>query len=127
MGIIDGGHAQLWPTKDGIAGDAMVAEHGKISLHIERSKDSTDVRGLYFSAITRLKISAKEITGRIGNCSIELSRKTLGVFEGDIGCVNKNATFPSVSKGTLRLIRGAAELDAPMPQLALALLSVFPR
>lgn len=128
-GMVEGGHAQLWPTKDGIAGDAVVSDlpSGKITLHIERSKDGTSVRGLYFSAMVHLEIGEKTISGRIGNCSIDLARRAPGVFEGDVGCAARNQTFPSVSKGSLMLGRGAASADAPMPQLALSLLAVLPR
>jgi hypothetical protein len=128
-GMIEGGHAQLWPTKDGVAGDAVVSDlpSGKITLHIERSKDGTSIRGLYFSAMVHLEITEKTVSGRIGNCSVDLTRRAPGIFDGDVGCTLRNQTFPAVSKGSLMLARGAASADAPMPQLALSLLAVLPR
>lgn len=127
-GTIEGGEAQLWPTRDGVSGDALVSDlpSSKITLHIERTKNSTVVTGLYFAAMARLEIGAKNVSGRVGNCSVDLDRKAPGVYEGDVGCTRRGA-FPSVSRGTLRLVRGAADADAPMPQLALALLAVLPR
>jgi hypothetical protein len=128
-GTIGGGHAQLWPTADGIAGDAIVSDlpSGKITLHFERSNKGTAVRGLYFNAMAHLEIGAKTISGRVGDCSVDLTRKAPGLFEGAVGCVSRGSTMPSVTKGILRLGRDAAKLDAPMPQLALALLAVLPR
>jgi hypothetical protein len=128
-GTIEGAHTQLWPTRDGLSGEAVVSDlpSAKITLHISRSKDGTEVRGLFFGAMAHLEIAPKEISGRMGDCSLELTRRAPGIYEGEVGCTPRGVSFPQLSKGTLRLLGDAAHPDAPMPQLALALMAVLPR
>jgi hypothetical protein len=74
----------------------------------------------------RVSLDGKRMRGHYGVCSIDLARKRVGLYEGDIGCM-RGRSYPATGKASVELYGEAAKPDAPQPQLALALVSVLPR
>ncbi|HEX9290793.1 MAG TPA: hypothetical protein VF904_14835 [Anaeromyxobacteraceae bacterium] len=97
-----------------------------VDLHVDRSNDKTTVRGTYFGQRISLELSPRTVSGRVGACSLDLTRKRPGYYEGDLGCVTRGTAMPAVAKATLKLAGDAATARPPMPQFALALISVLP-
>jgi hypothetical protein len=110
--------------------DLEVSEHrltgANVDIHLDRSNDKTTVRGTYFGQRISLEFGPRAVTGRVGACSIDLERKRPGYYEGDVGCVTRGMTMPAIARATLKLAGLAAEVRPPMPQFALALISVLP-
>jgi len=97
-----------------------------VDLHVDRSNDKTTVRGTYFGQRISLELGPRTVSGRVGACSLDLTRKRPGYYEGDLGCVARGVAMPTVAKATLKLAGDAAAMHPPMPQFALALISVLP-
>lgn len=101
-------------------------EGSSFTLDYSRDGEKVAVEGLIGGVRVRVAMDAKRMHGRFGVCSIDLKRKRVGLYEGDVGCL-RGGNFPVTAKATLELYGQAATADAPQPQLALALVSVLPR
>jgi len=96
-----------------------------LDLYLERTGDGLAIRGHAFGRRYSLVYGPKGLTGRAGACSVDLKVTPEGPLSGEIGCP-RDGRLPSVSHAALKLQGQAGQPSPPMPQLALALLSVFP-
>lgn len=118
-GDVRGMNADLTVTPDGIHG-------ADVNLFLTRKGDKVTLRGNFGNQHLTLELTAKSVSGRFGDCSVDLSRRAPGYFQGELGCT-QGGDFPLVMTAILKLAGNAADPStAPMPQMALALLSVLP-
>ncbi len=94
-------------------------------VHIERKGDELAVRGTVFGQRFSMEMTPRELSGRSGNCSFDLSRRQPGVLRGNVGCTDPRSVFPATATGTLKLSGDAAEREPSLPQLALALIAAL--
>lgn len=94
-------------------------------VHIERKGDRLAVRGNVFGQRFSVEMTPKELTGRSGSCSFDLSRIQPGVFRGNVGCMSPRASLPSTGTGLLKLAGDASQREPALPQLALALIAAL--
>jgi hypothetical protein len=94
-------------------------------VHVERKADLLVVRGNVFGRRFSIEMTPKELSGRSGNCSFDLSRRGPGLLRGSVGCADPRSTFPSTGTSTLKLAGDAAQREPSLPQLALALIAAL--
>ncbi len=86
----------------------------------------TIIEGLFFGQRIRLELDGKRLHGKVGACSLDLSRKSPQLFQGNVGCIPSGRTPPRISRANLQLLGAAGNDPPPMPQLALALVAILP-
>jgi hypothetical protein len=96
-----------------------------VDLYVKQDKKQLVIRGSVFNRRLWLEISPKKLSGRAGDCSLDLRQKTPGRYEGNIGC-SRGTQIPQTGRAEVRLDGTAAEAKPPLPQFALALVSVLP-
>ncbi|WP_248360715.1 hypothetical protein [Anaeromyxobacter oryzae] len=98
-----------------------------VNVGYETKDGRTTIEGLFFGQRIRLELDKKRLHGKVGVCSLDLSRKNPQFFQGEMGCTpsGRNA-FPQTSRASLQLIGEAGSDQPPMPQLALALIAILP-
>lgn len=106
--------------------DGRHIEGASFTLDYAREGEHVSVEGLVNGIRMRVSMDAKRMRGRYGVCSIDMKRKRVGLYEGDVGCL-RGGSFPASAKASLELYGVAATPEAPQPQLALALVAVLPR
>jgi len=94
-------------------------------VHIERKVDQLIVRGIVFGQRFSIEMTPKELSGRSGNCSFDLSRRQPGVLRGGVGCTDPRSPLPSTGTAMLKLAGDAAAREPLLPQLALALIAAL--
>jgi opacity protein-like surface antigen len=87
---------------------------------------TTLVEGLFYGRRVRVEMGKKKLQGRLGACSLDLSRRNVQTFFGDVGCSNPQRGLGTAGKATLTLLGVAASANPPLPQLALALFALLP-
>lgn len=96
-----------------------------VDLHLSKEGAKQVVRGLFFGQRIWLEIAEKKVSGRIGGCSFDLGRKRTGLYEGTVGCVDRERTLPATAHASLTMFGDAARAEPPQPQFALALVAVL--
>lgn len=96
-----------------------------VDIFVKQEKNQLVVRGNLFARRLWLEIGAKKVSGRVGDCSIDLKNKSPGLYVGNIGC-SRGTRTPQTARAEMRLDGTAAEAKPPLPQFALALVSVLP-
>lgn len=94
-----------------------------VNLFVFRKGTTVSVQGMFGQRQVWFTVKPDEIQGTTdgGRCSFDLTRTGEGLFQGGVGCVGQ------VTTSTLRLSGAAADLANPVvPQLVLALITVFP-
>jgi hypothetical protein len=117
-GDIGGNTVELEVDKERLTGAG-------VSLVVKQEKDQLVVRGNLFSRRLWLEFGAKKVSGRVGDCSIDLKHKSPGLYTGNIGC-SRGTQTPQTARAELRLDGTATDAKPPLPQFALALVSVLP-
>jgi hypothetical protein len=94
-----------------------------VNLYVFKKAATVSVQGMFGQRQVWFTMKPDEIQGTTdgGRCSFDLTRNAQGLFEGGVGCVGQ------VTTATLKLSGAAADVSNPVvPQLVLALLTVFP-
>jgi hypothetical protein len=97
-----------------------------VSINYETKDGKTLVEGLFFGRRIRIELDRKHLRGRLGACSLDLSRKNPQYLSGEMGCMPAGRSVPQTSRATVQLIGEAGSDKPPMPQLALALVAILP-
>jgi hypothetical protein len=94
-----------------------------VNLYVFKKGTTVSVQGMFGQRQVWFTLKPDEIQGTTdgGRCSFDLNRNAQGLFQGGVGCVGQ------VTTATLQLSGAAADVQNPIvPQLVLALLTVFP-
>jgi hypothetical protein len=118
IGDIGGNAVELEVSGDRVTGSA-------VDLSVKREKGQLAIRGLLLNRRIRLEVSPKKVSGRAGDCSIELKLKNPGLYTGSIGC-SRGTETPQTARAELRVAGTAADPQPPLPQFVLAMVSVLP-
>jgi hypothetical protein len=94
-------------------------------VHLSHATDRSIVEGNVFGRHYRFEYGPRGLTGKSGGCAVELKPTPEGILSGEMGCLRKGK-LPAVGKVVLRLTGQAGDPTPPLPQFALALISVFP-
>ncbi len=101
-----------------------------VDLRVDRKGQAVTVRGIWFTRRVQLTIEPGRVDGTAdgGRCSVDLAKRGPGQLGGELGCnPRRRGVFSTMTVATLRLEGSATDLaNPPLPQLALALLSVLP-
>lgn len=110
----------------------LAVDGGKVSgpnfelfVEFDKAKGKGSLRGTVFGRRFSLEYGSKEFTGRVGSCSYDLTRQKIGGYTGQVAC-GRSGTLPNVARLQVKLIGEAEAPVPPMPQFALALVSVLP-
>jgi hypothetical protein len=95
-------------------------------VFLEHEKKVTSLRGNVFGRRYNLEWGEKGLSGRVGNCSLDLVRKRNGMVAGQIGCMRSDGGVPVVTAVNVKFIGQAGQVEPPLPQFAFALLAVVP-
>lgn len=96
-----------------------------VDLFVKQEKNQLVVRGTLLNRRIWVEVGAKKVSGRAGDCSFDLKVKTPGNYAGNIGC-SRGTQTPQTARAELRLDGTASQPQPPLPQFALALVSVLP-
>lgn len=96
-----------------------------VDLFVKREKSQLVIRGSLFNRRLWLEVGAKKVSGRAGDCSIDLKWKSPGLYVGNIGC-SRGTQTPQTARAELRFAGTAVDPTPPLPQFALAIVSVLP-
>jgi hypothetical protein len=118
IGDIGGGNVDLEISDDKVNGVG-------VDLHVKQEKNRVTIRGNVFNRRVSMEVDDKKVSGRAGECSIDLQRQSPGLFVGNIGC-SRGTQTPQIARAEMRFTGTAAEKNPPHPQFALALVSVLP-
>ncbi|MGC4000396.1 MAG: hypothetical protein QM767_24325 [Anaeromyxobacter sp.] len=97
-----------------------------VSLQVTKKKTLIHVEGLFFGARVNLELEPKRFHGRFGACSLDLDRKNMEPYHGNVGCQRVNMATPQTARASLQLFGDAGAAEPPLMQLAFALLAVLP-
>lgn len=97
-----------------------------VNITFRTGGGKTKVEGLFFGRRVRVEIDGKRLTGRFGSCSVDLVRRGVQHFHGDVGCAPQAGSMGTSGKGSMTLYGEAAEESPPMPQFALAIVAIMP-
>lgn len=118
IGDIGGNPVELEVDGDKVTGAA-------VDLFMKQEKDQLVIRGNLLNRRISLEVSPKKMSGRAGDCSIDLKFKAPGVYVGNIGCA-RGTQMPQTARAEMRVAGTAAEPKPPLPQFMLAVVSVLP-
>jgi hypothetical protein len=97
-----------------------------VNLTFSQKDDKVAIEGLFFGDRVRVNFDRKKFQGRMGGCSVDLTRlKSGAIFRGDFGCMGPGTRLPASGKGDLEFYGDAALEKPPLPQLTLALVATL--
>ncbi|HET7752591.1 MAG TPA: hypothetical protein VFK85_01670 [Anaeromyxobacteraceae bacterium] len=96
-----------------------------VDLFVKQEKDQVVIRGSLFGRRVWVEAGTKKVSGRAGDCSIDLKYKSPGLYVGNIGC-SRGTQTPQTARAEMKLDGTAATGTPPLPQFALAIVSVLP-
>jgi hypothetical protein len=90
-----------------------------------QSGETTEVEGLFNGVRFRATLTAKNITAKFGDCSMDLERRG-GVYRGRVGCIVATSSMPRTSNAVMELMGEAGATKPAFPQLGIALVAILP-
>jgi hypothetical protein len=96
-----------------------------VNLFVKQEKKHLVIRGTVLNRRISVQVAAKKLSGRAGDCSFDLTLKSPGLYTGNIGC-SRGTQIPRTARAEMRFGGTAAEPRPPLPQFALAIVSVLP-